>query len=321
MKNFFPIWEKHGQIYNCSDRPFFKSHATRPIPFLVDQNRLRLFFSSRNVEDIPYPTFIDVDPRDPKRILDINEKPLMSLGKVGSFDDSGITPVSILRKNDENLMFYVGWKRRRYGVTIETSIGVAKLTKDAQSIERLFEGPIIGQDRYHPILVAAPFVVPYEEGYRMWYCSGKEWQQMEHGPEMIYTVYEAFSIDGYSWKQKSNMPVINYKYDGEVISAPWVVKLSNNSFLMWYSTRGSKTQKVKQYSPGLAFSSDGVSWVRCDSDVGIELSKSGWDSEMICYPAIFNFRETTYMFYSGNGVGKGGIGFAIANQKLDIINW
>jgi len=71
----------------------------------------------------------------------------------------------------------------------------------------------------------------------------------------------------------------------------------------------------------VATSQDGLSWTRCDSKVGISKSDTGWDSEMICYPAIFNYNDKTYMFYSGNGVGKGGIGYAVADKKLDIDEW
>ena len=247
---------------------------------------------------------------------------MMDLGRKGTFDDSGITPVSIINKGvKQPLMYYVGWKRRRYGVTIETSIGVAKLKNDNSSLERIFEGPIIGQDRYHPILVAAPFVVSLTQGFKMWYCSGSEWRQQSHGPEMIYTVHDAYSTDGITWEKFSIKPKINYAYSGEVISAPWVVKLTNGSMLMWYSTRGSANPDEKNYMAGLATSDDGNVWIRRDSKVGIEKSKSGWDSEMICYPSILNFKNKTYMFYSGNGVGKGGIGYAVADKQLNIVEW
>lgn len=317
-----PTWEKRGLVYKCDREKFFHSHTTRPVPFLLDYNRLRIFFSSRDANDIPYPTFIDVDPSNSMAILAVNESPLLQLGRLGTFDDSGITPVSILRRGrDSSLMYYVGWKRRRYGVTIETSIGVAELYNNASSLRRIFEGPIIGQDREHPLLVAAPFVVPYRDGYVMWYCSGTEWREMSHGPEMLYTVYEAFSKDGIDWIQSSSTPKIPYAFDGEVISAPWVVRLTNGRKIMWYSTRGSATVAMKSYAAGVATTDDGITWLRRDSEVGIEKSIAGWDSEMICYPAVFNHKETTYMLYSGNGVGKGGIGYAVADKKLELLEW
>ena len=167
-----PNWKKKGLIFSRKSGLFFRSHTTRPIPFQVDDKTLRLFFSSRNADDIPFPSYIDVDINDPMRVLYSHETPMMSLGRTGTFDDSGITPVSILTEGvGSPLMYYVGWKRRRYGVTIETSIGVARISKDYNTLERIFEGPIISQD-VSILLAAAPFVVPSGRGYRMWYCSG-----------------------------------------------------------------------------------------------------------------------------------------------------
>jgi hypothetical protein len=56
---------------------------------------------------------------------------------------------------------------------------------------------------------------------------------------------------------------------------------------------------------------DGLGFIRKDEQVGIGLSESGWDSEMICYPNVFNHNGTKYMLYNGNGYGRGGFGYAI----------
>ncbi|MBF9046464.1 hypothetical protein LSUCC0031_04970 [Rhodobacterales bacterium LSUCC0031] len=315
-----PQWKKQGLIYSCESREFFKSHATRPVPVLLGDDRLRLYFSSRGSDDMPYPTYIDVDPNEPGNVLFVNEKPLLNLGRTGTFDDSGVTPVSILDEPGRSLMYYVGWKRRRYNVTIETSIGVAYVDHEKGTLQRVYEGPILAQDPVHPILVAAPFVVRDAEEYVMWYCSGTEWRQMEHGPEMLYTVFRATSPDGFSWKQSPSDPVIPYNFDGEVISAPWIVK-TLDGWQMWYSTRGSRTPSEKNYLIGVAVSGDGTTWRRMDKIAAIGTSMTGWDSEMVCYPAIINIGGRTCMFYCGNGVGRGGIGYAVADRKLDILDW
>jgi len=48
-----------------------------------------------------------------------------------------------------------------------------------------------------------------------------------------------------------------------------------------------------------------------DNNVGIEVSESGWDSEMIQYPYVFNHKGNKYMFYNGNGYGANGAGLAV----------
>ena len=62
-------------------------------------------------------------------------------------------------------------------------------------------------------------------------------------------------------------------------------------------------------------------WIRQDQKIGIRRSIKGWDSEMICYPAVININNKTYMFYSGNQVGRSGIGYAIADKKIELVDW
>jgi hypothetical protein len=39
-------------------------------------------------------------------------------------------------------------------------------------------------------------------------------------------------------------------------------------------------------------------------------SEATWESEMVEYPYLVSHRDSTYMFYNGNGYGKSGIGLA-----------
>lgn len=303
-------WEKSGHIYTPSGDGIFKTHVTRPIPDQINEETLRIYFSSRNRDNCPLPTFIDVEINNPKKVIVENQLPLMDFGKIGTFDDSGITPACILNHNDKKLLYYSGWKRRRVTVTLDFSIGLAQIEPNTSSLNRMFEGPILAQDKNHPILTCAPFVL-FDDGlYKMWYCSGTEWKHCATGPEPIYRIHYAESDNGIDWKPYDK-PAIDYKFAGEVISSPWVIKI-NNKYHMWYSFRGSATKNDKRYTIGYAHSEDGKKWTRCDESVGIEKSKTGWDSEMICYPSFFSYDDVTYMFYSGNDVGKGGIGYAVA---------
>ena len=44
-------------------------------------------------------------------------------------------------------------------------------------------------------------------------------------------------------------------------------------------------------------------------------SESGWDSEMVCYPYVFEYNDKLYMLYNGNGYGKTGIGLAVLEEE------
>ena len=41
-----------------------------------------------------------------------------------------------------------------------------------------------------------------------------------------------------------------------------------------------------------------------DDEAVIDISKEGWDSEMISYPYVFNKGNNLIMLYNGNGFGK-----------------
>ena len=87
---------------------------------------------------------------------------------------------------------------------------------------------------------------------------------------------------------------------------PFVLK-EDGLFKMWYSIR----TRSKGYRLGYAESRDGQSWTRKDSEVGIDVSAHGWDSEMICFACVQRTRYGTYMFYNGNNYGETGFGVAV----------
>jgi hypothetical protein len=78
---------------------------------------------------------------------------------------------------------------------------------------------------------------------------------------------------------------------------------------MWYSYRGDA------YKIGYAESCDGKKWERLDAQVGITTSASGWDSEMIEYPFVFDHKGHRYMLYNGNDYGRTGFGLAILEHN------
>jgi hypothetical protein len=87
---------------------------------------------------------------------------------------------------------------------------------------------------------------------------------------------------------------------------PFVLK-DGTRYRLWYSIRTFS----KGYRLGYAESDDGRRWERRDGDVGIDVSPSGWDSDMIAYACIQPTAHGTYMFYNGNNYGQTGFGVAV----------
>src|SRR6266516_1641937 len=164
-------WTKMGLLYCPTGEGALKTHATRPIPCRIDDETLRIFFSSRDHDDRMLPAFVDVETRNPGNIIRRPEGFLIGVGLPGTFDDSGVTIASTITHRGRTLFYYTGWKRRRV-VSFELTIGLLHWNEEANTFERAFRGPIIGQDRHHPLLVAGPFVMVEGGRFRMWYCSG-----------------------------------------------------------------------------------------------------------------------------------------------------
>lgn len=140
--------------------------------------------------------------------------------------------------------------------------------------------------------------------WRMWYLSCTGWSDSPDGIRHHYHIKYAESSDGLHWK-RDGVVAIDYQDPSEyAISRPSVVH-DADVWRMWYSHRGAA------YRIGYAESLDGKTWQRMDDNAGIEPSASGWDSEMIEYPYVFDHRGTRYMLYNGNGYGKSGFGLAV----------
>jgi hypothetical protein len=138
----------------------------------------------------------------------------------------------------------------------------------------------------------------------MWYLSCTEWLIENGTPKHKYHIKYAESLDGIEWKHRGDV-AIDFKDSEEyAISRPSVMKDADR-WRMWYSYRGDR------YRIGYAESSDGVSWTRLDGTAGIDASPSGWDSEMIEYPFVFDHRGSRYMLYNGNDYGRSGFGLAV----------
>ena len=136
----------------------------------------------------------------------------------------------------------------------------------------------------------------------MWYVSGLEWV---HPDLPRYHIKYAESKDGLHW-ERPNIVCIDFASPEEHGLARPCVRVEDGIYKMWYSYKG------ENYRIGYAESEDGIHWTRLDHEVGIDVSPSGWDSEMIEYAYVFEHNGVKYMLYNGNNYGYDGIGLAIS---------
>lgn len=304
-------WGKKGRIF-VTDKSFewSQTHATLPTPYLIDENTLRIFYTSRDIEQKSRISYIDVNPSNPQEIFLINKTPILELGELGTFDDRGMTSSFLLKINEKLYFYYNGYNIgsiARYRI----AIGLAINDNINSEFKKISNGPIMDRSIEDPCGCATPCII-FEDGiYKMWYSSFVKWELIDGDAEPYYRIAYAESEDAIHWKSINNA-CIDFCNDEGGIVRPTVIKL-DNIYYMWFSVRKNtayRNIKENTYRIGFASSINGIDWNRMDDKSGIELSESGWDSEMICYPQVFKYNNRLYMFYNGNGFGQSGFGYA-----------
>ena len=285
------------------------SHAQVPTPLVCD-GFIRIYFSSRPQRNLSLTSFVDVDTDDPQRIIRLNEKPILALGKPGTFDEHGIMPSSALRVGKDVYLYYSGWSRRTT-VPYTNSMGLAVSHDEGCTFEKISEGPILTKGLHDPFSATSPVVLKKGDLWHMWYCSGTGWLRVAGKYEHTYDIKYACSRDGIRWDSAGKIALPQLR-ETEALTRPYVVSW-NDSYHMWFCYRGSHSFRggSESYRIGFAYSKDTENWIRSDDDAGIERSTCGWNSEMIAYPAVVNTGEHLVMFYNGNDFGADGFGFAI----------
>lgn len=298
-------WKKLGLIF-CPDNNhnWMVSHAAVPFAERLDNDRdlFRIYFSSRDCYNRSSTGFVVIDIKQPEKILEISEDPVISPGDAGAFDDSGAMLSWIVENGTRRYLYYIGWN---IGVTVpfRNAIGLAVSDNPRKTFVK-YRGPVVDRGPVDPCFVASSCVLIDESRWRMWYLSCEGWENLEGKLRHRYNLKYADSLDGVNWVREGKVCIDFKTPDEYAISRPSILK-DKGIYKMWYSYRGDT------YRIGYAESSDGLTWTRKDEEAGIDVSTSGWDSEMIEYPHVFDHRGERYMLYNGNGYGRSGFGLAV----------
>jgi len=304
-------WEKLGLIFDIKkyEIKWLKTHAMLPTPLLLD-DRIRVYFTGRDEHDHSRISFVELKREDPTKIIYIHDRPLLEVGKLGTFDDSGTLATCAIRNGDKIYLYYIGYNRR-VTVPYNNSIGLALSLDEGITFKRMFEGPIVDRNMYEPYFAVSPWVMHDNDLWHLWYASGTGWIIVNDRPEPLYKIKYAHSKDGIFW-QRDNITCIPPVKKGEAIARPTVIK-EDGRYKMWFCYRGSEDFRdgKDSYRIGYAEGNSPTEWIRNDKKAGIEYSREGWDSKMQAYPSVLIVDGIKYLFYNGNGFGKEGFGIAV----------
>ncbi|HML55804.1 MAG TPA: hypothetical protein PKC79_17045 [Solidesulfovibrio magneticus] len=303
-KRPFP-WNKKGLLFKPDGTEF--SHASHPCAVHYQDDIFIIAFTRRDACRrsqifLSYATVTD-------GTVKLLGEPKLALrhGEFGRFDCDGAISGAFVVHREKVYLYYVGWQNLPDTLWI-CDTGRAILNPHELTLCREFDGPVLGRDKTNPLFAAATAFHVEHDYWQTWYNSGVRWEKGKTGWKHYYNVHYAESADGIDWVCQPG-PCIPFADEYEyAFGRPTVFRVEDR-YLMWFAHRATKD--ISSYRIGFASSHDGRQWQRQDELAGIDVSPAGWDSEMICYPSVFEHQGIKYMLYNGNGYGKTGFGLAV----------
>lgn len=300
----FP-WRKQGSVFQPSGGDF--SYGSHPCAVHYKDDTFVIAFTRRDTRQRSHIFLSYAVVKDGSMELIGEPKLALRYGEPGYFDCDGVISVCFVKNDGKIYLYYVGWQNLPDTLWI-CDTGRAVLDPVKLTLTREFSGPVLGRDKSNPLFAAATAFHVAGGKWQTWYNSGIRWERTDSGWRHYYGIHYAESADGIDWLCRPGMCIPfadEYEY---AFGRPSVYR-TEQGYFMWFAHRATKN--IDTYRIGFAWSEDGLLWRRDDTLSGIDVSESGWDSEMICYPYVFEHEGLLYMLYNGNGYGRTGFGLAV----------
>ncbi len=233
------------------------------------------------------------------------ERPVLSLGLPGAFDDTHIFAPAVALENDEFKLWYCGSRstvaERVFRLGLVTS-------KDGRLFGQRSDRPVYSfGDGKHSILT--PTLLRHPDGatlredgqLRLWFSA--TWFE---GSSDLHTLHESRSDDGVRWSKPSE-PLL------ENIYAPTIIK-TGRLYQMWFTDVGGMPWIIRHAS-----SPDGRQW-RVTREPCIVIDQR-WETRRLFYPTVVKIDGVYFMWYGSywsDRPNTTAIGFA---ASLDGLEW
>jgi predicted GH43/DUF377 family glycosyl hydrolase len=299
-------WRKLGQIFEPRVlHPQLETHAANPTVLLMGNGLARVYFSARANDRRASIGWAVFDLERPEfGALEVCSNPVMTPGAPGTFDDSGVSMGCFAVDGGDLRLYYLGWN---LGVTVpwRNSIGLAVSRDGGLTFERHSDAPLLDRCHADPFSISYPWVLQRgPDDWLIWYGSNLSWGSGQTQEEMAHLLKVGTSRDGLVWNREGKI-ALPFKDESEYAMSKPCVLHDGDLYRMWYSFRGAA------YRIGYAESPNGIDWTRRDNLAGITVSDSGWDSQTVEYPCVFDALGARWMLYNGNGYGLTGFGLAV----------
>jgi hypothetical protein len=312
-------WKKLGKIFDPTQHKLANDcvrFAQSPQALVFDEF-LRIYFSTRSVDKsngkfLSHIAFVDMG-KNIRDIIRVSDKTVIPLGELGCFDEHGIFPMNVMRHGGVVYGYTCGWSRR-VSVSVDTAIGLAISHDDGLTFHRVGNGPVLAASPHEPCLIGDGFVKFIDGVFHMWYIFGTGWKRFSRdaAPDRTYKIGHAVSADGIDWvKDEARQIIADYLGPDESQALPTVIGIDGryHMFFCYRQSYDFRRNSDRSYRIGHAWSDDLVDWTREDQNP-FDVTPGDWDSDMLCYPHVFECDGKVYLLYNGNAFGCYGFGLA-----------
>ena len=300
-------WEKMGCIIPPqADTPWLEKKASACYVTVPNDEIFRIYVTGRDRSNVSRIGLVDINRRT-LGIQKVHEQPVLDIGEIGTFDESGVSYPWIVTYNGLDYLYYVGWVAgTKAGYKNAVGLATGSLQSDYTRYSR---APILPSTREEPFDTGSVAVLVEDGIWKMYYTMFEGREAIKESFKSYYKVKYATSEDGYTWN-RPGITCIDFKDDQEfAICKPMILK-ENGCYRMWYS------YSAGAYRIGYAESIEGQHWIRYDDERGLLTTDTGWDSEMVEYAFVLRLEDAYYMFYNGNGYGETGLGVAVSEEGI-----
>jgi hypothetical protein len=296
-------WIKKGLIYSpTGDSWWAQKWALQPTPLLLGDT-IRIFVGLRTQAGVSRVGFVDVNAEHPAEVVRVSREPALDVGVPGTFDENGVVPCAVVARDGQLYLYYAGYQLGQR-VKFYVFSGLALSTDGGETFRRYQQVPICDRTD-DELFFRVIHTMLYDRGvWRTWYGGGS-----------TYTSKDGRQLPNYNIRYTEARAGLELRRDYKVcidmqgaeyrVGRPYVLK-DGDRYRMFYSA-GTPTEG---YRLAYAESPDGLTWTRKDEEVGIDVSASGWDSQMQAYPSVVRYKDKVYLFYNGNNYGEDGFGYA-----------
>ena len=232
---------------------FDQDGAIWPFVIIEEDGILRMWYTGRNGMF----SVGEAISRDGIHWYQSQMNPLLTAGPTGSFDETGIFKVSVV-KDDEGykMYYYTGTYHFPNSGGVHNTIGLA-ISSDGYTWTKYSGNPVLvrgGEGAWDDDGVWAPMVIVENHTYKMWY---QGWNRT------YSSVGYATSSDGIHWVKHAGNPVLTHGSQGEFdeLSAgePNVLRVRGRYHLFYTSADAFLFNRI-----GYAISQDGINWTKYD---------------------------------------------------------